>query len=891
MRIRNEQQTATANTWSRIARYVFVRALSIALTIVIGVFVTVLIANRGGTIDASVERQVEHDIYSEDIMPLWREGTSVEERNQILAQIRWEKQKQAGLHLPYLPRHLLWTYSALRFEWGEAQDFSTMSGSTQQRTLVRKIILQRLPNTLLLVGSAYLILFFMSIGGSLFLYRKQGHWLDRVAAIMAPLSSIPGWVHGLLLILVFALELGWLPAGGMYDIFPPEMKWGYILIVARHMLLPIIAIVLSLVFQFTYSWRTFFLLFANEDYVELAKAKGLAPRVIDRRYILKPTFPYILTNFSLLLAGFWQMTTVLEYVFHWPGIGPLYIESLPRLTSASLYPGELAVTLGIVVIFAYLMGMIVFVLDFAYVLIDPRVQIQDQVQVNRKVGWRDIFKRDRTNRKGNRKPDIGLAEQRFKHQSRNFKVRTEDITRILASIKPVVMELSKYPSAVFGILMIAVLIGGSVVAVVAFPYRQLGESWYTEAMTGKPTQPKFGKPVWVNWFLQNDLPVTFSLNSQNGSADKDIQFSSNGETEEIVIVFAFDYGYTTFPQDMYLYFSPSYSQKRPFVELTWFTPDGRELEIGSLSTTPGMKYDFSIDVPPRQILAENPLWKNWFVSDGQYPTPGYQLLFANPDKDTPEIIPGKYQLQIRGLVFEPDADLNAELIVIGQVYGLAGTDHLRRDLLVPLLWGMPFALTYGLLGACVTTFLSMLLASISAWYGGWIDALIQRLIEANLILPVLAVGIILYAYYGISIWLLLAGVVLLNVFGSPTKSFRAALLQIKEAPYIEAAQAYGASNFRIIRHYLLPRILPILIPQLVTLIPSYVFLEATLGIFNIQSVYPTWGKIIYDALQHGYGSSRYWVLEPVFLLLLTGIAFSMLGFALERILNPKLKSS
>ena len=116
-----------------------------------------------------------------------------------------------------------------------------------------------------------------------------------------------------------------------------------------------------------------------------------------------------------------------------------------------------------------------------------------------------------------------------------------------------------------------------------------------------------------------------------------------------------------------------------------------------------------------------------------------------------------------------------------------------------------------------------------------------------------------------------------------------ALLQAKEATYIESARAYGASNFRIITHYLLPRIMPVLIPQLVTQVPSFIFWEATLGFFNIQSNYPTWGRIIYDGLARGalYGSP-FWVLEPIFLLLLTGLAFAMLGSALERILNPRI---
>ncbi|HTX78560.1 MAG TPA: ABC transporter permease subunit, partial [Longilinea sp.] len=198
-------------------------------------------------------------------------------------------------------------------------------------------------------------------------------------------------------------------------------------------------------------------------------------------------------------------------------------------------------------------------------------------------------------------------------------------------------------------------------------------------------------------------------------------------------------------------------------------------------------------------------------------------------------------------------------------------------------------LMIGLLGAVLTTILSMVLAATGIWFGGWVDNLIQRLVEANMVLPVIGIAVLIYSYFNVDIWTLLWILVLLNVFGSPIKSFRAALLQVKDSPYIEAAKAYGASDARIIFRYLIPRILPILIPQLVILIPSYVFLEATLGIFNIYSIYPTWGRIIYEALQYwgSYGSS-FWVLEPLSLLLLTGLGFTMLGFALERILNPRI---
>jgi peptide/nickel transport system permease protein len=210
---------------------------------------------------------------------------------------------------------------------------------------------------------------------------------------------------------------------------------------------------------------------------------------------------------------------------------------------------------------------------------------------------------------------------------------------------------------------------------------------------------------------------------------------------------------------------------------------------------------------------------------------------------------------------------------------------------VALLWGTPIALVFGFLGAITTGVFAMMIAAVGVWYGGWLDNVIQRLTEMNMILPTLPIAITIYYLYSDSIWVILGVIIILSIFGSAIKTYRAAFLQVKEAGYIEAALAYGASNWRIIRHYLVPRIIPLLIPQLVILVPTYVFFEATLAYLNVSDPkLPTWGKVIYDALTRGvYHGYYYWVLEPVALIILTGLAFAVVGFALDSILNPRLR--
>jgi peptide/nickel transport system permease protein len=249
---------------------------------------------------------------------------------------------------------------------------------------------------------------------------------------------------------------------------------------------------------------------------------------------------------------------------------------------------------------------------------------------------------------------------------------------------------------------------------------------------------------------------------------------------------------------------------------------------------------------------------------------------------------------ITGTAFEPESTIDAEFVFHGQVYGLAGTDQARRDLVLPLLWGAPVALTFGLIASLGSSVLTMIIAALGTWYGGWIDELIQRITEINLVLPFLSILIMIGTFYSRSIWVMLGATVALSIFTGGIKAFRSIFLQVKESMYIEAARAYGASGPRIVFHYLIPRMIPLLIPGLVSSVPAFVFLEASLAVLGLgDPVLPTWGKIIEDANTNGalYRGYYYWILEPAVLLMITGLGFAMLGFALDRIFNPRLRDA
>jgi len=435
-------------------------------------------------------------------------------------------------------------------------------------------------------------------------------------------------------------------------------------------------------------------------------------------------------------------------------------------------------------------------------------------------------------------------------------------------------DILKYPSVIVGLLIIVALILVSIFTVIAIPYDEAIKLWRgNEADWYK--NPKTAGPVWLNWFSREKLPETIIIDADEAGIEKTIKETQSGQIITMSIPIRFDFD--VYAEDMTLYFQSNFEEKAPFIGLKWTFPDGEEIGIGNFSINRKFSYRLNQE---RKIT--NKL-KGLVASQG---------LFTNLKEKENKPWKGDYTLTIEAITFDKTADVQAELIIYGQLSGWAGTDTLRRDLGIALLWGTPIALMFGLLAAVGTSLFQITIAGISTWFGGWVDTLLQRITEINLVLPFLPMLIMIGTFYSRSIFVILSAVILLSIFGQGVKTFRAAFLQIKEAPYIEAAKAYGASDISIIMRYMIPRVLPMLIPQFIVLIPSYVFLEASLAILGLgDPTLPTWGKVIQDAESNGalYQGWYYWVIEPSILLMLTGLAFSMVGYALDRVFNPRLR--
>ncbi len=352
-----------SSTLSRVLRYILARMAMLLVTVVIAVYLTIIIANMGGAVDDIRRGQIREGIAIHVSMDQEIRQLPIAERNRLIDEQVRIMERRYGLDRPFVVRSFGFLRNALVLNLGKAENLTSDSGSRE----VRAIILERLAPTLLLFASANLFLFFFSVTMALFLSRRYGTFLDRLVVALSPTSAAPGWFYGLFLILFFAAIWGVLPYGGMVVAPPPANKLHYALSVLRHLLLPVAAMVISSGFSSVYAWRTFFLIYSSEDYVEMAKARGLPSRDIERLYILRPTLPTIITNFALMLITLWTGAIILETVFNWPGLGRLFYTAINNY--------DTPVIVGNTVIYAYLLAVTVLVLDFVYVLVDPRVKI------------------------------------------------------------------------------------------------------------------------------------------------------------------------------------------------------------------------------------------------------------------------------------------------------------------------------------------------------------------------------------------------------------------------------------------------------------------------------------------------------------------------------------
>jgi peptide/nickel transport system permease protein len=271
-----------------------------------------------------------------------------------------------GLDRPWYTRIPGMVWRVLTLNLGEARNLRSYDGSSR----IADIVLERLPNTVLLLTTATVITAVIGILAGVWMSTRVGSRLDRFVAYLAAVSyALPTWWLGILLVLVLAFELKLLPPGGMYSAPPPEGGFARFLDLLWHSVLPVLTLVLASIGPSIYSIRTLTLNIAQEDHVTVARAKGMPEPIVRNRHILRVAAPPIVTGLILGLAGSLGGSILVETIFDWRGMGRLYYDAIAGTPDEGLI-------VALTFMFTLLYVLARLLLEVLYVWLDPRVRYE-----------------------------------------------------------------------------------------------------------------------------------------------------------------------------------------------------------------------------------------------------------------------------------------------------------------------------------------------------------------------------------------------------------------------------------------------------------------------------------------------------------------------------------
>jgi peptide/nickel transport system permease protein len=222
---------------------------------------------------------------------------------------------------------------------------------------------------------------------------------------------------------------------------------------------------------------------------------------------------------------------------------------------------------------------------------------------------------------------------------------------------------------------------------------------------------------------------------------------------------------------------------------------------------------------------------------------------------------------------------------------ILGTDDLGRDVFKSIIAGSRVSLIVGIMATLISMVIGTAVGIISGYLGGRVDDLLMRLTDIFLVLPWLPLMLVLAALLGASIWNIIF-VIGITGWAGTARIVRAQTLSEKERQYVERARSIGAGNLHIIKNHIFPNVFPLIFANTILVTAVSILSETTLSFLGMGDVTrPSWGTTLHFAFESGALSNKaYWYfLPPGICVLLLVLSFTLMGFALDEIVNPKLR--
>jgi peptide/nickel transport system permease protein len=393
-------------------------------------------------------------------------------------------------------------------------------------------------------------------------------------------------------------------------------------------------------------------------------------------------------------------------------------------------------------------------------------------------------------------------------------------------------------------------------------------------------------PGWVN-MLGLNMPEHLIMTAND--ADKSSLLENGVLIETHSYNLNFNYG--SYPSDFMVMYTVKYGSIQPALQIDVLRPDGHEFQVyfASLPSSQNESNEFSARIFSTDTLIADSLtgYSNLFAYTVD-PTRPQVMIFSDTEHN--KVLKGTYVIRNTFYMFDPnDSVVDSGVILGGKVYGIMGTDDLRRDLAIGLLWGAPVALFIGLTVSVAAVFIGLLYGIVAGYKGNRTDEGLMRINDVFYSLPTLPLLVILSVTVGRSIFLITGFLVIFGWVGM-AKISRSLALQIKSLEYIEAARLMGQSDTRIIFKHIIPQLLPLTFASIAIAVPSAILGEAALSFFGLgDPSIPTWGQILHDAYSAGAISRGlwWWIVPPGLMIAITGLAFVLIGNALDKTVNVR----